>query len=59
MAVLPVANDSSLQVLLRDALVSTGHVCDAAILRKKDGAMMALTPGFKVTFFIAISQEDF
>ena len=37
-----------MNALLHNALVATGHVHTAAIIRRKDGGIQASVPGFKV-----------
>ncbi len=52
-------NDSSLQGLLQESLMSTGNVADSAIVRKKDGTIRAGTTGFKVVFSSVSRSKDY
>lgn len=41
-------SEPGFQTLLQSTLIASNNVADAAIVRKKDGAIKALTSGFKV-----------
>lgn len=38
-----------MNAIINEALLSTKHIQNAAIIRKKDGAVKAKSPGFSVT----------